>query len=801
MKLTHLRSGLFGQALLRLACAALLLLLFSEKTTAQTLVRIAGRVVEQGSERPIAGARVHNSSSGETVITRSDGTFDISADTTELRPHDVRFAVYAIGYEPLNTFSDASLQPWRPTGEVYHIKTDSPRIAFSSGIAPHLPPRRAELPLVLYLNPATVELTREVVITARRQASLHAETPRSITVISPRDLRERPVRTVPEALSGTAGVWLQKTNHGGGSPFVRGLTGQQTLLLVDGIRLNNATFRSGPNQYLNTLDPVSVGRIEVLRGSGSVEYGSDAIGGVVNVQTPNILAMPEGWHGQATWQAASQGMEQSGEVSTSYAKKQTRLWLGTAYRDFGDLVAGQGIGRLAPTGYAQWSYNARLRTVLGKKLRIAALWQDLQQNEVPIFHKIQLENFAVNQFDPQRRQFGYVRLQKDNGDRGWFSKPALTLSWQRQTEGRQSRKNGSDKTLSERDDTRTVGISAKFESRPAYRWSVQTGAEIYLDQVGSTREEQTGAATPVAKRGLYPDGASMSSAAVYTLHHFDWNRWQLQAGLRGSFFRLNMTDETLGQVSIQPSALVGNASISRKIGQKTWLYATYNSAFRAPNVDDLGTLGIVDFRYETPNAALRPERSHTAELGAKYQGNRFSATLAGYYTALTDLIGRVRTRDSIQGYAVYRKENIGQAYLRGLEAEAEWRMGRRWTATGHFTYTYGQNVTDREPVRRIPSAHGRAVLRWQGGEAFSIRAESVFASWQRRLAKADVDDNRIADTGTPGWAIVNLHSSWEHKWLILSAELHNIANEAYRMHGSGVDGTGRSLWLRVGLRW
>lgn len=782
--------------LLPLLCAALPLLLFSEKTAAQTLVRIAGKVVEAGTERPVAGARVHNSSSGETVITRADGTFEITADTTYgLSEQDGQFAVYSVGFKPLNAPDPNGGRVFWPSEDGGYRGLDP--IICQSGKWP----RRVTSPLTLRLTPATVELTREIVVTARRQVALSNETARSVTVVSPRDLRQRPLRSVPESLFGTAGVWLQKTNHGGGSPFVRGLTGQQTLLLVDGIRLNNASFRSGPNQYLNTLDPVSVGRIEVLRGNGSVEYGSDAIGGVVNVQTPKFGG--PGWHGQATLQAASQGMEQSGAVTTTYVKNKTWLWLGAAYRDFGDLVAGRGIGRLTPTGYQQWSYNAKLRTVLGKNLTLDALWQDAQQSEVPIFHKIQLENFALSQFNPQWRQFGYVRLQqRDNEYRRWFSAPSLTLSWQRQTEGRQSQKNGSDKTIRERDDTRTVGILAKFESRIASFWTAQTGADIYLDQVSSRREDQTGSAQPIAQRGLYPDGSSMSSAAVYSLHHFDWHyRWKVQAGLRGSFFQLRMSDETLGPVNIRPSALVGNASISRKIGEKTWAYATYNSAFRAPNVDDLGTLGIVDFRYETPNADLRPERSHTAEVGAKFQGNRFSATLAGYRTALTDLIGRVRTADSIQGYAVYQKENIGEAYIQGLEVETEWRMGRHWTALGHFTYTYGQNLSAREPVRRIPPAHGRMVLRWQPTEAFGLRAESVFASAQRRLAQGDVDDNRIADDGTPGWHILNLHGSWERKWLTISAEFHNIANEAYRTHGSGVDGMGRSLWMKVGVRW
>jgi outer membrane cobalamin receptor len=92
-------------------------------------------------------------------------------------------------------------------------------------------------------------------------------------------------RTTPEALMGSSGVFVQKTNHGGGSAFIRGLTGNQTLLMLDGVRLNNATFRYGPNQYLNNIDLYTVDQIEVSKGIGSVEYGSDAIGGVIHLHS------------------------------------------------------------------------------------------------------------------------------------------------------------------------------------------------------------------------------------------------------------------------------------------------------------------------------------------------------------------------------------------------------------------------------------------------------------------------------------------------------------------------------------
>ena len=128
-------------------------------------------------------------------------------------------------------------------------------------------------------------ISREVCIAARRQWQENFRLPVVTNVLDPVYLNKRTVRSVPEMLFGAPGIFLQKTNQGGGSPFLRGLTGQQTLLLVDGIRINNATFRSGPNQYLNTLDPFWISRVEILESSGSVEYGSDAIGGVVQVFT------------------------------------------------------------------------------------------------------------------------------------------------------------------------------------------------------------------------------------------------------------------------------------------------------------------------------------------------------------------------------------------------------------------------------------------------------------------------------------------------------------------------------------
>ncbi len=125
----------------------------------------------------------------------------------------------------------------------------------------------------------------EVVVTAQRHQQQSLLVPYSVNTLSQQHIGEMNPRTTPEALMRMNGVFVQKTNHGGGSPFIRGVTGNQTLILVDGIRLNNSTFRYGPNQYLNTIDPYTIKKIEVAKGTGSVQYGTDAIGGVVNILT------------------------------------------------------------------------------------------------------------------------------------------------------------------------------------------------------------------------------------------------------------------------------------------------------------------------------------------------------------------------------------------------------------------------------------------------------------------------------------------------------------------------------------
>lgn len=659
--------------------------------------------------------------------------------------------------------------------------------------------------LDILLQPAIIQLNDQIVVTAQRYETRSFDRPEAITAVSHREIARNATRSTPELLLGQSGVFLQKTNHGGGSPFVRGLTGQQTLLLVDGIRLNNATFRSGPNQYLNTLDPLILDRIEVLRGGGSVQYGSDALGGTINVLTasPEFSDRPR-FNGKEQVKLTTGGMEKSGRVSLGYSTAVASVSGGFSYWSFGDLIGGKGIGKQIPTGYSQYAFDLKSLIKINPNLRLTVAVQHLQQDSVPVYHKVQLENFAFNQFNPQSRSMFYARLEGFK-DSKWLKYWQLTPLIVKTLEERQSRKNTVVRTLTEKDEVTTHGILASVHSAPTAFWTIQSGIEWYFDRVGSQKQEVepiwSSALPPPVQRGLYPDNSTMSNLGIYTLHSFQWTKWLITAGGRYNSFVITIPDSDLGVTTLKSSALVGNAGIAYSLFPFLKLVANVNSSFRAPNIDDLGTLGIVDFRYEVPNNSLKPERGFSKELGMKLRTGSFSSSLFMYQNQLRDLIGRIKTSEIKQGYPVYLKENISSAIIRGMEADAEWQLAPRWMLAGYINYTYGQNLTGNEPYRRIPPLNGKLTLNVQPTQNTWLRLNYFTAAKQTRLAGGDRDDNRIPEGGTPGWKVVNAGAGYQiGKWQ-LSAELQNLFNEAYRMHGSGVSEVGRSAWVRVSFAW
>jgi outer membrane receptor protein involved in Fe transport len=733
--------------------------------------QLRGSVIDQATGKALAGARVELLPDGRLTDTKADGSWRFDA----VQPGSYTIRVTAEHFEM------AIVPVTAPAGEsrVDHVTlTRRPYYAQES-----------------------------VTVTARRDTARAYDVPRSVTVIDAGELERRLPRTTPEALADSPGIFLQKTGHGGGAPYVRGLIGNQVLVLIDGIRLNNATFRYGPNQYLATIDPAIIERIEVLRGAGSVLYGSDAIGGVINIVTrrPGEVGQPFSARARASTKVVTSGMEQSGRLELAAAGPHGGVVGGLSLRSFGDLRAGRGVGIQSPSGYDEVAGDMRAEVKLPQAQSLTFSYQHHRQDEVPRYDQVVDRGFARSSFDPQERQVGSVRYER--ALRGlWASTVRAIGSLQRTTEQRKYQPGQSDVVTTERDEVRVGGLSVEVQSRPLRSVSMVSGFDYYRDSVDSRRRDARDTTNQVEdRRGLYADGATARSMALFTHATLTRSRWLVDAGVRVSRIEVSVPESAVGPSQIAPTNVIGSAGGLLTVVDGVRLFGSVSQAFRAPNIDDLSSLGPFDFGVEVPSPHLRPETSLAAEGGVKLRSGRAGASLSVYRTSLSQLIDRVpglfNGSPLIGTQAVYQKANVGSAFIRGVEAEGELSVTSSLTMSGFVTYTYGQAVTRDEPLRRIPPLNGLFGLRFTPASRMWIDGSLRFATRQDRLAAGDRADHRIRPGGTPGWMVISLNAG--HRLggrADLVGGIQNLFDEAYRTHGSGIDGQGRSAWIGLNAR-
>jgi outer membrane receptor protein involved in Fe transport len=632
------------------------------------------------------------------------------------------------------------------------------------------------------------------IVTSRSIKILDTKNPLVISSIKKQQIIEKGARTTPEALMGVSGVFIQKTNHGGGSAFIRGLTGNQTLIVLDGIRLNNAIYRYGPNQYLNTIDMFTIDKIDVLKGFGAVEYGSDAMGGVIHVKTKenaskelNKISLNN------TSKFISSDMEKTNRTAIQYATNKWDFIGGISLKKYGDLVGGGNIGKQNPTGYDEINYDLKTKIKINNQSELIYSSQNTIQKNIPIYHKIALEKYKTNHIDYQVHYLNYLKY-KYISHKKWASEIIINASTQRSIEQRSIQKNNSSIFRNEADTVKNIGLTAEIVSKPNKNWTMNSGFDYYKDQIFSEAIETSNELnTQVFKRGLYPNGSIYKNSSLFNIHNLNFIKLNLVAGLRYNFLHIQMNELTLGEIAIKPSALVSNFGINYQLNQHGFLFGSITTGYRAPNIDDLGSLGIVDFRYEIPSYDLKPEKSLNTEIGYKYRSNKIDFSIAAFKLKLKDIIARVLVDGKvINSYNVYNKKNIESSYINGAEVNYTYLLSKFLTWYTNATYTYGQNVTKNEPMRRIPPLFGQNKISFVKKNK-SLAITHQFAGKQDRLAQGDKDDNRIGKSGTPGWNIFNIDAGWQVKNISLNTSLINISNIQYKTHGSGVYGMGRAV--------
>ncbi len=654
------------------------------------------------------------------------------------------------------------------------------------------------------LADSTIVLKEVVIITALRMEANSNTVAEAVATTGREEILRLPSLNTPDVMATVPGVWMQKTNLGGGSPFIRGLTGYYTLILTDGIRFNNSTFRSGPNQYLATIDQSTLQRIEVLRGQGSVQYGSDAIGGVAQM----FFREPEfsdnkglNATGRLYANYMNHDMELAGRAEVELGSEKFGFLGGIGYKQLGDTKAGGELGTLGPTGFDEFSWDIKTKMKAGN-LILTGVWQHFVQEDVPLYHQIAPGGgYSRYHFNPQQRDLGYIQAASTHQSK-IFSEIRYTFAYLNSLEVREKQRTGSAILRTERDKVDTYHGGIEMISNFSSRWKASSGVELYHDYVSSSADDfNQDTEIKSAVRGLYPDGTTYTNIALYSVHAVDIKRFNLTLGGRYNLVQLNVDDTAFGPTKVKPKALVGNAAVVYNVLDGFQLLASANTGFRAPSVNDVSSFGVADYRYEVPNYDLAPEKSFQYQLGIRTQLKQWKAEIYGYQNHLNDLITNVPStyngQDSLDGAKVYTKENVNEARIRGMEASIQYEPVRWLSAFGNMTYTMGDNITRDEPLSRIPPLFGRVGTDVRFRKTFTWRLELIAAGKQDRLSSGDKADSRIKEGGTPGWMVVNTRAEYQRRNIRVNAGIQNIFDEAYRVHGSGVDGVGRSFWASI----
>jgi outer membrane receptor protein involved in Fe transport len=652
----------------------------------------------------------------------------------------------------------------------------------------------------------------EVVVTATRRAVSSEDVSSGLTLLG-RDMVQAQ-KLVTDALASSVGVYLQQTTPGQGAPIIRGLKGSSLLHLVDGMRLNNAIFRSAPTQYFALVPVTAVERVEVLRGSPTSLYGNDAVGGVVQLVTrvPTFDSAETEVRGDTFVSFDTAELAKTARATLDVGNSALASSFSAEYLTTGNRRTGSG-DRIGPSGYEAKAVRVLLAGTPDEYHSWKFDAHYLEQPETPRVDEL-VPGFGQSEpssseffFAPNRRAFVHGKYTVTDGLGGldWNA----DLAWQRIDDDRVSRDYQATDRRRESNSSDLYGLTLSASQLTSTgSWIV--GAEFYNDKVGSSRVEVdllTGTSQSLTSR--FPDGSRVRQAALYgNLQQQVSERSNFSAGLR-----LSNDDVTLPSTAVSSAAAIDSTDVSGDIGwifdvaERWQLLANIGLGFRAPNVFDLGTLGNrPGNRFNIPNTTLDSERVTQADLGLRFRSERVRVDLMVYTLRYDDRITSVGTGDvTPDGRDVVQAVNAAETSIRGLEAGADVRISDAWNARAVLNHTWGeQQATDSatEPADRIPPFNGQVMLSRDNGGDYSFESWTRFASGQDRLSARDVRDTRIDPEGTPGWVVVGARVKREYRggWL-LSLALDNLLDKRYRVHGSGLDAPGRNLSISARYTW
>ncbi|WP_110354788.1 TonB-dependent receptor [Arenibacter sp. ARW7G5Y1] len=777
-------------------------------------------IMDEEDHQPIPNVIVYNLDKSKTALSDFDGICDLSNFD-----HNERITFTHIGYQSYKGTKSQLL-------------------------------RKGKLYLALI-----AEQLDEVVMSISKWEQQKKDIPQKISLMNAKTIEFTASQTSADLLQNSGKVFVQKSQLGGGSPMIRGFATNRLLLSVDGVRMNNAIFRGGNIQNVISIDPFTIKSTEIIFGPGSVIYGSDAIGGVMNFYTNNPQFSKTDsiqFSGKSNYRYSSANNENTVHVDFNFGKREWAFLSSLTYNNFGDLK----MGTHGPTSYLRKSYvvteNGQdgLRENKNPKNQVPSGYDQINIMQKVLFRpnsnwNINLsayysETSDYSRYDrlirpskdglglrsaewyygPQKWFMGNLQFYK-NGKGKFYDGLKINTAYQNFGESRNDRGFGEVIRYGTKENVDAISTNVDFENKRIGNLRLYYGGEYIYNKIGSTANEyniETRVTLPGASR--YPDNSTWQTLAGYVSGELRAKpNFTFLSGLRYSHVWIDAVfDQTFysfpfNDADLSTGALTGSLGISWF--PKADLQLTFNGStgFRAPNVDDVGKI----FDSEpgsvvVPNPDLEPEYAYNLEVGIQKNFNdRWMLKAASFYTYLVDALVRRDFQFNGNSQIVYNGElhnvqaiqNAAKAYVYGFEFGVDAFLTESLSVNANLTLTQGieeeQDGTD-TPGRHVAPTFGDFHIVWKGQKLKT----DLFANFNGEISYEDMSMSEktkdyiyaVDSDGnpySPSWYTLNLRSQYQFSNAFkLTANLENITDQRYRSYSSGIVAPGINLILGVG---
>ena len=665
-------------------------------------------------------------------------------------------------------------------------------------------------------------------------------------------------QTAAELLWSTGSVLVQQSQQGAGSPILRGFEANRVLLVVDGVRMNNAIYRSGHLQNAITVDPNILDRTDVLLGPNSILFGSDAMGGVIHyhTRTPRVGNRGLKTRVSTAFRSPNQSTMVHGDVE--YSGRNWATLTSFSHARYGDLRMGKwrlhgdatwgldsvyvvrenGMDHVRinedanvqlGSGYDQTDFLQKLRYQTHRGVWDLNLqWStssDIPRYDVSFETNGDAPKWATWNYGPQRRSLASLRYGSSiaRWDIAWNT----VVSVQTIEESRIKRRFGSDWQETQRENVRIWNGYTTASKRFYNGLNVTAGINVGWDAVESTAQAlniETDAVEAADTR--YPNGGSgMRTLASFANTQMRWRQHRFTGGLRWSQSRLDAAfDAGVGyslpfdEVNMQNSALTGGVSDRWVSPSRVWSLNTgFSTGFRHPNVDDMGKVREKGGYVLVPNDALQPEYLYSIEQSIHWDWQArqlLNVTLSGFGSRLNDAIVPQLTELNgdplffIDGDSAWVQThvNASHALIAGLRGEVHAQLTKAWGIEAAVNWTVGDQFIpdettgemERLPMSHIPPVFGRVASdiegRWWTFEWYVLFSGAKDASRFGPYATDNLD--LMLATGAPSWWTLNAEFSAKlHEKLECRLGVRNLLDMHYRVFASGISAAGRGVYV------